>query len=129
MRAVVNSVEIILNTAVEGRFAKLEAEYNKVISIFFIAIHLFAHLLPKKYSGLTELKNEHQTTMQRKYMTHLLGSENFIAEELKISKANPITAWHGVNENNIKSIAWYGLLNLSKNDDGNIFFLFSTSLF
>lgn len=45
-------------------------------------------------------------------MNHLLCSENFT--DLTVSKANPITAWHGTSAKNIESIAWYGLLNLSK---------------
>lgn len=93
--ATLDSVDIIFNSALENRFRQLEAKFDT------------------QFSGMKEMKQEHQSEFHQEYLDRLLTSKN-----LHGSNSNPISAWHGTSTAKLDSIMWYGMLNLSTLDPG-----------
>jgi hypothetical protein len=89
-------VEVVFNAALEEQFAKADVDFNK------------------RFHGAEEFRASQG--LQQFYLSHLAASKNMVPNY----NSNPISAWHGVSSQHLDSICWYGLLNLSSRDPGNV---------
>ena len=91
-----DSVDVIFNDSLDEAFRAADTQFCSM------------------YRGLVDLRDRSQSDLQQQCLQNLLISKNLVSDV----SSNPISAWHGVAAKNLDSICWYGLLNLSKVDQG-----------
>jgi len=95
-KLIVDEVHVVFNDALISQFQEAEQQMQM-------------------YSeGINEFYNTSVSPLGQSYLTYLRETANTES----IAKSNPLLAWHGVKQEHLDSICWYGLLNLSTTDAG-----------